>query len=148
MLKYVQDTQSEPSLDVLTERHPWEDLQAHVGITHRPTLAPMPRSDQYRGAFWNGRAVDLFNEDLGSDQANAGARFRMLLAEWEKAAVSDLVICLGGPADGTTTRSAALAGEVILIPAQGQDWPYRITETIVQRVGELGRAAQYEGPTL
>jgi hypothetical protein len=88
VLEFVQDTSAEPMLDVLTERHEWQDVQYHVGFTHRPTLAPMPRSNQYRGAFWNGSAVDLFTEDLGSEPAVAAARFRSLLAGWRAAAAT------------------------------------------------------------
>jgi len=80
VLSYSQDANGSPTLDILTERYEWDNVQAHVGLTHRPTLAPMPRSDQYRGVFWNGSAVDLFTEDLGPDPAAAAARFRALLA--------------------------------------------------------------------
>lgn len=81
MLEYIQDTSAEPALDVVTEQNEWDDVQSHVSFTHRPTLAPMPRSDQYRGIFWNGSAVDVFTEDLGSDPAAAADRFRSLLAD-------------------------------------------------------------------
>jgi hypothetical protein len=86
VLSYSQDANGSPTLDILTERYEWDNVQAHVGLTHRPTLAPMPRSDQYRGVFWNGSAVDLFTQDLGSDPAAAAATFRALLAERPAAA--------------------------------------------------------------
>ncbi len=62
----MQETSGNPTLDILTERYQWDDVQAHVGITGRPTLAPMARSDQYRGVFWNGSAVDMCSRKIAA----------------------------------------------------------------------------------
>jgi hypothetical protein len=76
------DATEPPEIDLLQAPLPWEQVQNHVGIAHRPVLAPQPDSDQYKGVYWNNqtRSVEVTG-DLGSDQGQAAGGFRAFLRE-------------------------------------------------------------------
>lgn len=80
MLEIHHDTDGDPQLDVLLDSCPWEEVSEYVGQRHRPILALIPDSDQFRGIYWDASRGSVgATADLGSEPRDAARRFRDLL---------------------------------------------------------------------